>query len=232
MYFYAEGEGKTVLYLHGWGASSEAFRPVIRLLPFCRNIAVDFDGFGNSPAPPAEGYSVFDYADSLARFMRENNIVKATVVAHSFGCRVGMVLAANYPELVDGLLLFAPAGLRRFSLKRWCKIRFYKLKKRLHRSGLKPCGSADYQASPDCLKSTFVKVVNQDLSAYARKIRCNSLIVAAKADTAVPLRDAKRLHRLIVGSFLAEVEGDHFALFYSPAAFAQIIRLFVEEQCC
>lgn len=228
LYYETFGQGKPILYLHGWGASGKAFAPIVKRLPNYLNTAVDFAGFGNSPMPPQEGFTVFDYAEQVAKLLKERN-VKTTIVAHSFGCRVAIVLAVKYPQFVDRLLLFAPAGLRRFSLKRWCKTRLYKLKKKLCPSKIKHAGSVDYQATPNELKSTFVKVVNQDLSAYARQIRCKTLIVAAKQDTAVPFADAKRLHRLVKNSDFAAIDGDHFALFYTPDAFAEIIGLFVEE---
>lgn len=190
---------------------------------------MDFAGFGNSPSPPQQGFTVFDYAEQTAQFLAERNLRDVVIVAHSFGCRVAMILAVKRPELVNRMLLFAPAGLRRFSLKRWCKTRLYKLKKRLCKGRQTVGGSADYQATPNELKSTFVKVVNQDLSAYARQIRCKTLIVAGKQDVAVPYKDAKRLNKLIKNSDFAVVQGDHFALFYVPRAFAEIVRLFVEE---
>lgn len=231
LYYETYGEGKAILYLHGWGASGAVFKPVVERLPNYLNITVDFDGFGSSPMPPEEGFTVYDYAERIVELLRGINAPKVTVVAHSFGCRVSLVLASKYSEFIDGMLLFAPAGLRRFSLKRWCKIRLYKLKKRLRVSCANLSGSADYQATADGLKRTFVKVVNQDLSREARKARCKTLIVAAKQDVAVPYRDALRLSKLVANSDFVSVEGDHFALFYSPSAFAQIIRLFVEEQC-
>lgn len=223
------GSGKPILYLHGWGASGEIFTPVAKCLPNFTNYMIDFAGFGNSPLPPNNGLTVFDYAEQTVEFLTVRNLTNVIVVAHSFGCRVAMILAATHPQLVDRMLLFAPAGLHRFSLKRWCKTRLYKLKKRLRKNKNVQGGSADYQATPNELKSTFVKVVNQDLSAYARKARCKTLIVAGKQDTAVPYKDAKRLHRLVKNSDFVGVDGDHFALFYSPTEFARIIRLFAEE---
>lgn len=229
MYSSTFGQGKPVLYLHGWGASGEIFRPVVQRLPDYQNITVDFAGFGQSPLPCSDGLTVSDYANQIADFLQSRNLQKVAIVAHSFGCRVSLVLAVTHPELVDRMLLFAPAGIRRFSFKRWCKIRLYKVRKKLFPKGTERLGSTDYQATPQALKSTFVKVVNQDLSAYARKIRCKTLIVAGKQDNAVPLRDAKRLHKLVKNSGFVTVDGDHFALFYVPRTYAEIIRLFMEE---
>lgn len=223
------GKGSPILYLHGWGASGDMFTSTVSYLPDYTNYMIDFAGFGNSPLPPNNGLTVFDYANQIVEFLTARGLTNVVVVAHSFGCRVAMILAATHSQLVGRMLLFAPAGLHRFSLKRWCKTHLYKLKKRMCKRQKVQGGSADYQATPNALKSTFVKVVNQDLSAYARKVRCKTLIVASKRDTAVPYKDAKRLHKLIKNSDFIGVDGDHFALFYTPVEFAKIIRLFAEE---
>lgn len=228
-YFKEVGQGKPIVYLHGWGADGSIFASTAALLPNYRNIMLDFAGFGLSPPPPPQGFNVFDYANQLADFLTSANLAKVTIVAHSFGCRVAMAVSALRPDLADRVLLFAPAGLRRKSFMRWCKVRYYKACKRLCPRRAERFASDDYKNAPPYLRNTFVKVVNYDLSQYARCVKCKTLIVAARGDTAVPLRDAKRLNKLISNSEFAQVNGDHFALFYAPAAFAEIIRLFVEE---
>lgn len=227
-YFKVIGCGAPIVYLHGWGCDGSIFKSVAERLPDYSNYLLDFAGFGNSGAPPANGFTVFDYADLLAEFLEKNSLKNAVIAAHSFGCRVAMVVAATRPYLINRLLLFAPAGVRRPSFIRWCKVRAYKLGKRF-KIVKKNAGSADYQATPPHLKSTFIKVVNQDLSAYARKIACKTLIIAAKQDSAVPYSAAKRVSKLIKQSEFVTVDGDHFALFYAPSAFARIIKLFAEE---
>lgn len=228
-YFNETGSGKPIVYLHGWGCDGKIFAPVTKNLPNYCNFTLDFYGFGKSSPPPASGFTVFDYANQLVEFLNERNLKGVTVVAHSFGCRVAMVVAANNPRLISRMLLFAPAGIRRFSLKRWCKVRIYKLRKLLRLGVKKDLGSDDYRSCSAEMKNTFVKVVNQDLSSFAKRVKCKTLVIAAQSDTAVPLKDARRVHKLIAKSDYYTVDGDHFSLFYSPAAFAKIIKLFVEE---
>lgn len=223
------GQGRPVVYLHGWGCDGGIFATVANNLPSYANYMIDFAGFGNSAPPPESGWDVFDYANQLVGFLTEKGLTKVTVVAHSFGCRVAMIVASTRPDLVERALLFAPAGLRRPSLKRWFKVRYYKWRKRRNPERAKRFASDDYLNASPALKNTFVKVINRDLSAYARKMPCKTLIVAANKDNAVPLNAAKRLHKLIKNSELAVVDGDHFALFYAPSAFAEIVKLFVEE---
>lgn len=221
------GSGSPIIYLHGWGCDKSVFRPITDRLPNFCNYCIDFAGFGDSSAPPKRGWTVFDYANQLIEFLDERVGAAVTVVAHSFGCRVAAIAAVLRPELISGLLLIAPAGLRRFSLKRWFKVRRYKLKKLLHKAdGL---GSDDYKQCGKAMRNTFVKVVNQDLSAYVRRITQPTLIVASKADQAVSVKDARRYAKLVKLSELVEIEGDHFAFFYAPKAFAETVSLFANR---
>ena len=231
MYFKQLGQGdKTVVFLHGWGCDGSIFQPIVKRLAHFKNYLVDFAGFGKTP-PPTSGYAVADYAMELHDFLVEQGLERVTLVGHSFGCRVAMVLASTYPQLVERMLFVAPAGLKRFSLKKWWRVHVYKLRKffaRLTHSPLEDnYGSEDYRNCNAEMRATFVKVVNEDLSRYAKRIACPVLIVNGRTDTATPLAHAKRLQRIIPDCQLVEIDGDHFAFFTSPTAFADTVKNFV-----
>lgn len=231
MYFERSGEGVPVVYLHGWGCDGSIFSPIVKRLPDFANYTVDFTGFGKSEDPPACGFTVEDYAEQLKRFLSDQGLNRVTVVGHSFGCRVALVLAAKYPEFVSGMILVAPAGLRRFSFARWCKVKAYKMSKffaKLRKTQPQTkFASEDYANCSEALRATFVKVVNQDLSTYAKRVDCTVLIVNGRQDMATPIVHARRLNKLIANSTLVEIEGDHFAFFRSPVAFANTVKNFV-----
>ncbi len=102
IYYEAIGEGRPVLILHGWGASSATMRPLLKQvrdsLP-ARAIALDFPGFGFSDRPPG-AWGVGDYRAFLETFMDGLGIQAADIIAHSFGGRVAIRLAAECPERV------------------------------------------------------------------------------------------------------------------------------------
>ena len=231
MYFQQWGNGEPIVYLHGWGCDGSIFNSVVERLPDYANYVVDFPGFGKSEMPPTSGWTVMDYAEKLREFLSEQQLTGVTIVGHSFGCRVALVLAASYPELVSRMLLVAPAGLRKFSLSRWWKVFKYKLsrwlRRLIHKQPVLRHASDDYANCPAPLKATFVKVINADLSRYARRIKCPVIIVNGRDDTATPLTHAKRLNKLIAGSHLVAIDGDHFAFFRAPVAFAKTIQNFV-----
>lgn len=235
MYFVKIGKGRLIVFLHGWGCDGSVFLPIAQNLVNYECYMLDFYGFGKSPKPPAEGWSVKDYAENLALFFQTHNLQRACLVGHSFGCRVATVFASQYPQYVDKMMLVAPAGLRRFSFKRWWKVRKYKMRKFICRMGLchnltARCGSVDYNACDDGMRNTFVKVVNQDLSGFAKRVQCPVLIVNGRDDTETPLEHAKRLQKLIPNASLAEIDGGHFAFFQNPNAFSKSIQYFAEGE--
>lgn len=225
--FVKVGNGSPVVWLHGWGCDGTIFAPIAERLPNLCNYLVDLNGFGKTAPPPVSGWSVGDYATELHRFLVNNGLSSVTIVAHSFGCRVATVVAANFPNDVARMLFVAPAGLRRFSLRRWWHVRVYKWKKRLGRLD-ETHASADWLACDQAMRNTFVKVVNEDLSRYAKRIACPVLIVNGRQDQATPLSHAQKLRKLIKNSSLVEIDGGHFVFFGAPKAFADAVKNFVE----
>lgn len=106
------GRGRPVLLLHGLGGAATNFVELVEGLTARHEVlAPDLPGHGGSPAP-AHGASVDDFADVAAAVLDEAGAAAAIVVGHSFGGLVALRLAIRRPELVRGLLLVAPAGIR------------------------------------------------------------------------------------------------------------------------
>ena len=92
------GRGKDLVMLHGYMSCKESFYNNIPAFSgnFCVT-APDFPGFGAS-SPIPRGWSVGDYAAWLEKFMAASGIEGAYLLAHSFGARVAIKFAANYPN--------------------------------------------------------------------------------------------------------------------------------------
>jgi pimeloyl-ACP methyl ester carboxylesterase len=99
------GDGpRTVLALHGITANHLAWQPVAdRLPPGVRLVAPDLRGRGDSPLPGPYGMAAHA-ADAVA-VLDALDVATATVVGHSMGGFVALVLADRHPERVDRLLL-------------------------------------------------------------------------------------------------------------------------------
>ena len=77
---------------------------------------------------------------------------------------------------------------------------------------VKNAGSSDYKASPDVLKKTMVKIINEDLRKLLPNIKVPTLLIWGENDTATPIRDAKIMEKLIPDCGLVSYEGaTHFS---------------------
>lgn len=76
------------------------------------------------------------------------------------------------------------------------------------------------------MRSTFLKVVNSDVSKYALKIKCPLLVTVGNKDEATPLWMAKRYCKLVADSALVMLDGDHFA-FLRDGRFVAVAHSFV-----
>ncbi|MEJ2122777.1 MAG: alpha/beta hydrolase [Alphaproteobacteria bacterium] len=90
-----QGKGPAVVLLHGFGASSYTWRHVQPALATSghRVLTVDQKGFGLSDKPLDERYSIFDQAAFVSEFIEQLGLRNITVIGHSLGGGVALVLA-------------------------------------------------------------------------------------------------------------------------------------------
>lgn len=212
-----------VVWGHGWGQSGAAMLPLAESLGgFVFSTIIDFPGFGASPMPPA-AWGTENYADAVAEWLKTDPRRGRFWVGHSFGGRVGIRLAARHPELFDGLVLIASAGLprrrgllenARFFLRR----NLFRLARRFVSEGpaldrlRARLGSSDYRSAGP-LRPILTKVVSEDLSADAAKITCPVLLLYGDKDTETPVEIGERFRAIIPHSQLVVLEGlDHLSI--------------------
>lgn len=105
------GRGMPVVLLHGVGASKDVWRSMTTQLdPERYHIIVpDLLGFGSSPKPPWNSYTVEEHAKSVLATLKQLHIVApVTIVGHSMGCLVASHIAATRPDMVRRLVLYEP----------------------------------------------------------------------------------------------------------------------------
>ncbi|NLE69000.1 MAG: alpha/beta hydrolase, partial [Clostridiales bacterium] len=95
------GEGRPVLLLHGWGPSSVTLDR--HLMPLARQLQgqyevtmLEFPGHGASGLP-RDTWGVAEFAAWTLKAMDLLALKQPVIVAHSFGGRVALHLAANHP---------------------------------------------------------------------------------------------------------------------------------------
>ncbi len=99
------GEGFPVVMIHGLGATSNMFQPLVGALANFRLVRLDMPGAGRSPRP-VERLSIEGMVDATQRALIAVGVARAHLVGHSMGTIVCQMLAASRPELVASLTLF------------------------------------------------------------------------------------------------------------------------------
>lgn len=229
IHFLKIGDGQRPFFWgHGWGQSHKSFQSwAERFAAKGTHYLIDFPGFGDSPVPDSQ-WGTADYADAMADLIRAQTSAKIIWVGHSFGCRVGLQLAARHPDLIAGLFLVAGAGLPRKrpllqELYFKGRIKLFKLLKKLIPFGLpeawlmKTFASADYKSAGP-LRSIFVRVVNEDLTDICGQITCPVTLLYGAQDTETPPEIGYRLEQLIDGAKMIALDNfDHYTILTSGA---------------
>lgn len=222
------GDNNAIVLLHGWGASSAAMDGAYNYLSGIGRtvVSIDFPGFGKSDYPP-ETWGIHDYADCVQYIISENGIVKPTIVGHSFGGRVAIILGAR--KVASKLVLADAAGLKpKPSLRKKLAVMRYKAAKRKGKTILN-AGSPDYAALSPAMKKVFVRIVNTHLDNLLGKIDVPTLIFWGKDDKDTPPYMARRLNKGISDSGLVMMpDAGHFAYAERSDVFNAAVRVFTE----
>lgn len=249
---YESGCGqRSALLLHGWGCSAQMMESVQRALSgSMRVVALDFPGHGKNgkALPPPEPWGVPEYMEMAAQLIRRLGLAPCDIVAHSFGARVAILLAATYPELVGRMVFTGGAGVKKpQSGKATMKTRLYRglrgavnLAEKTHLFGDLPdkgrealvqkFGSADYKALTPEMRKTFNKVISLDLSDRLADIKAPTLLFWGAEDTETPLWMAKVMEEKIPDAGLVvEAGAGHFAFLERNDIFLRVVRSFLVE---
>lgn len=93
LHYEEQGNGETLLLLHGLGESSFTWRYLVDdLAKQYRVITLDMKGFGKSPKPKDGRYSIYDQAIIVKQFIEQQQLDKFTLIGHSFGGGVALAL--------------------------------------------------------------------------------------------------------------------------------------------
>lgn len=213
--------GPSFVWLHGWGQDHTAFSKLAPLFAANgRHRLFDQPGFGKTPIASPEA-DTRDYADRLAKMLAGSG--PHIFVGHSFGVRVSIQMAAHHPELVSAIVGIAGAGLQRkrsllFKLKARAIKTWGQTTRALDRllgtslrSGFEAkFGSEGYRTAGP-LRTTFVKVVTEDLSPQAAQTNCPTCLIYGANDTETPPEFGRRYAALMPSAEFHELPGfDHW----------------------
>ncbi|WP_137931769.1 acetoin dehydrogenase dihydrolipoyllysine-residue acetyltransferase subunit [Mesorhizobium comanense] len=103
--------GNTLVLLHGFGADSLSWQPLVAALGDSASIVlVDLPGHGRSAKPNGRP-SIHGFAGNVAEALHGQGLDDVHLVGHSLGGGVALALAESGAIAIRSLTLLAPAGL-------------------------------------------------------------------------------------------------------------------------
>ena len=227
-------ENINILFLHGYGQNKEMMFPLAKRVEKYVNVLVlDLPGSKNNPLTSV--FSIDDYIDYLEEIILKENFIPDIIVGHSFGGKLATFYAQKHPCT---LLLLAPSIIKpSFSVKKWLKIRLYKICKFLKNKNIikhNPKwlkGSRDYENTSGIDRITFVKIVNSYLSKKElSKLNSEIFIVYGNSDQEIRYKQMHKLKKWSQHSHLIVIKGDHFAYLLNGSAISNLILEIAKEK--
>jgi pimeloyl-ACP methyl ester carboxylesterase len=106
IHYVDEGQGETLLFLHGNPSWLFQWRDLmIGLRGSYRCVALDYPGFGMSTAPAGFGYTPLEESRVVEEFVDRLGLHNVTLVMQDWGGPIGLGLAERRPELVRRVIL-------------------------------------------------------------------------------------------------------------------------------
>jgi haloalkane dehalogenase len=106
IHYIDEGQGPTVLLLHGNPTWSYLYRNVIKeLRSDCRLLALDYPGFGMSKAPSQYGFTPQEQSDAVENLIQRLNLKHIVLVGQDWGGPIGLRYAVRHRENLRGIVV-------------------------------------------------------------------------------------------------------------------------------
>ena len=234
------GTGPVILCLHGWKDSLRTFDSLEpALLKKGRVIALDLPGFGETGNPP-EAWQVSDYVRFVADFLKKIDVETEYLVGHSFGGRLIIKGVGEGLLKARKIILIAAAGVVTektiytraskiiFRILGWIlKVPPFSFVRSFVRKIFYTAIGSDY-FNAGALQETFIKIIAEDLSDFARRITVPTLLIWGEHDKATSIKLGKALNSMIRDSRL-EVFADagHFVHHEKSVEVSNLIENFL-----
>ncbi len=230
---------KPVIIMHGWGCNVDTVASIENIFKGkMRVLNVDLPGHGKS-SEPTEVWGVEQFTSMMEKFISKLGLVKPSLVGHSFGGRISILLSSRGD--IDKVLLVDSAGIKpKRSMSYYWKVYSFKAMKNavkllfgkkkgtemVERMRSKK-GSVDYRNSSPMMRSIMSRCVNEDLKHVMPSIKAPTLLIWGEDDTATPLSDAVTMKRLIPDAGLVSFPGcGHYSFLDNPFGFKAAVSSF------
>lgn len=238
-------QGNPVILMHGWGCNVTTVASIAAAIEDTRRVInVDLPGHGKSTEPEVlpdgKPWGVYEYSSLIEALISELNLKNVSLIGHSYGGRIAIVLGSRLP--VDKIVLVDSAGIKpKRPLKYYWKVYTFKAMKHLLpliagkrkaasiiENRRSKAGSADYRQASPMMRMVMSRSVNQDLRHHLEHISSPTLLIWGENDTATPLSDARLMEKLIPDAGLVTFKGaGHYSFLDNPSRFRAVLRSFM-----
>lgn len=196
-----------IIAIHGWGRTRSDLLKSLKGLPV---LSIDLPGHGSSPKPQMP-LGARELAKLINSCLEEKDLSDVIVVGHSLGGRVGICLAAEYPNRIKA---FVGTGvpLIRKKVKPSLKYRVIKKLNKLNIISNKKLelmrnktGSQQYRHTSGVIREMFVKLVNESYEAELLELKCPVRFIWGENDSEATLAQARESIGLIESDATLEV---------------------------
>jgi len=220
--FWQAGPDPTLILLPGIFGGTSVWGPTMRLLAgrHCM-CALDLPGLAKATAGRV---TVVDASIALAAWLEHAEVDRPVLVGHSLGGTVALVVAANRPDLVGGLVLVdAPAVPIGRGMARSLASVIRSTRQEPNRSWGNTFGDV-WRMRPHVLWRACRDILSTDASPYLTGLDGRVRLIWGELDRIVPLAIAERMMALLPSADLRIVPGaGHSPMEEAPQRFVALL---------
>jgi len=196
---------EAIVILHGWGSNKDIMKKAFgSTLPRFKHIYIDMPGFGKSSNDMI--LETKEYAIIIDKFLNQIDTKAYIIMGHSFGGKVATLM--DSPNLVllssSGILVPKPIKVKfKIAMSKTLKVLGLQIFTNIFRS-------SDVEGMNNNMYQTFKNVVDEDFEDNFKNSNSQAILFWGKEDTATPLWTANKIEKMISGSKLYALNGDHF----------------------
>jgi len=235
------GNAPPIFLVHGWGCSLETISGLIEKFSISNQvIALDLPGHGKSGLPTGT-WGTVEYATFLGKFLDVLSIPRCNALGHSVGGRFLTMLAALEPNRINKLIIAGASGIKpKRKPKYYFKVALAKTGKfaakyfgaygkKFKDKVYGKIASPDYATAGE-LRSSFIKIINEDIRDKFPDVKAESLLLWGEADLESPISSSKIFEKLIPKSKLVILKNaGHYSFLDQPERFILEIKKFLRE---
>lgn len=237
-----EGEGKPVVFIHGWLGSRESWKMVRSELDI-QNPLLFYDQrcHGDSEC---SAFSMEKLADDLHDLINELELEQPVIVGHSLGGMTALSYTAKYDNLYGLLLLGTPAStpepenetfdfylenLESMDRETWAEKISDNYAGKIEDQELKQSSKKELlNAGEEQLRYPLEAMKQFDVRTGFESWRKPALVVAGKKDGAITVEKSRETAELLDAE-LVELDCGHLMLWEKPGKIAELVEDFVEN---